>query len=273
GIDVAALSDAEFGALYRLWLQHCLLVIRDQDLTPQSLVAFSARFGPLEPPPGSEKGSRDEEGAAQAREMWIISNVVENGRPIGALGAGEASWHTDMSYLEVPPTASVLYGHEVPAIGGNTWFANMDAALAAMPAELRRRIDGLRTNHDSSYTSAGELRKGMAEVRDVTQAPGAAHPVIRRHDETGREALYLGRRLNAYLLGLPVAESEALLDALWAWCTRPEFLYEHRWCRGDLLIWDNRSTIHRRDAFDQKARRVMWRCQVQGRPGSAVAAD
>lgn len=272
GVDVMALGDRDFAALRRAWLERSVLVIHGQSLTPEGLVAFAGRFGELEPPPASERGRREEESAAAAREMWIISNVIENGRPIGALGAGEAEWHSDMTYLQTPPTASILYGREVPVGQGDTWFAGMHAALEQMPAGLRRRIDGLSANHDSSYTSAGDLRKGMAEVIDVTKAPGAVHPLIVRHPDTGRPALFPGRRLNAYVQGLAVDASEALLDELWAWCTRPEFTYVHKWQPGDVVMWDNRAVLHRRDSFDPAARRVMWRCQVKGGGLEAAAA-
>lgn len=272
GADASNLSDAEFDQLHDLWLENCLLVLRDQHLTPTTLTAFSRRFGPLEMPPSSEKGSREEERAAPAPEMWIISNVVENGRPIGALGSGEACWHTDMSYLRTPPTASILYAHEIPASGSSTWYGNMFAALEAMPASLRERIGALEANHDSSYTAAGELRKGARPVLDPREAPGARHPIIRPHPVTGRETLFLGRRLNAYVAGLSLQESEDLLNMLWDWCTRPQFIYEHRWRRGDLLIWDNRSTIHRRAPFNADERRIMWRCQVSAAEASAGVA-
>ncbi len=259
GIDVRALDDAGFAEIEALWLQRCLIVIRDQHLTPAELCTFSRRFGELEPPPASEARRRDEE----APEMWVISNVVENGKAIGALGSGEAEWHTDMSYIPAPPSASVLYGREVVTNGGRTWFGNMMAALDAMPARLRERLEGKTINHDSSYTSAGDLRKGMQPVTDVTVAPGARHPAIRPHSVTAREALFTGRRTNGWIVGMDVAESEELLDQIWAWCTREEFLYVHEWRANDLLVWDNRSTIHRREAFDASARRVMWRCQVR----------
>ena len=272
GVDVSTLSNAEFARVYDLWIGHCVLVFRNQDLSPQSLIEFSRRFGDLEMPPSSEKGSREEERAAVAPEMWIISNVVENGRPIGALGSGEAFWHTDMSYLPNPPTASILYGHEVPASGSSTWYGNMYAAIEQMPASLRARIEGLEANHDSSYTAAGELRKGAQPVQDVRSAPGAHHPIIRPHPETGRETLYLGRRLNGYVLGLPLEESESLLNMLWDWCSRPQFTYEHKWQRGDLVVWDNRATTHRRAPFNADERRIMWRCQVKSAQKAAVAA-
>ncbi|MDF1734657.1 MAG: TauD/TfdA family dioxygenase [Minwuia sp.] len=259
GVDVRELDDAAFAKIEDLWLRRCLIVIRDQHLTPAELCAFSRRFGELEPPPASEARRRDEEAA----EMWVISNVVENGKAIGALGNGEAEWHTDMSYIPAPPSASVLYGREVVTEGGRTWFGNMMAAVESMPPALRQRMEGRTINHDSSYTSAGDLRKGMQAVTDVSAAPGARHPAIRPHSVTARDALFLGRRTNGWVVGMDVAESEALLDDLWAWCTRDEFLYAHEWRPNDLLVWDNRSTIHRREAFDASARRVMWRCQVR----------
>jgi taurine dioxygenase len=272
GVDARAMDAAGFGAIHRAWLERSVVVLRDQMLTPSELTAFARRFGELEPPPGSERAAREDEGAAEAREMWIISNVVENGRAIGALGAGEAEWHSDMTYLSTPPTASILYGREVPEGQGDTWFASMYAAITEMPEGLRQRIDRRSSKHDSSYTSAGELRKGMATVTDARQAPGAMHPLVVRHPETGRPALFPGRRRNAYIQGLDLSESNALLDELWAWCTQPAFVYRHRWRRGDLLVWDNRSTLHRRDGFDPAARRILWRCQVKGSALAAAAA-
>ncbi len=272
GVDVTALGADDFDRLYRTWLDRSVLVFRGQSLTPATLVAFARRFGELEPPPGSEKDRREAAGAAEAKDMWIISNVVENGKPIGALGAGEAEWHSDMTYLPTPPTASVLYGREVPEGQGDTWYASMFAALERMPDDLRRRVEGRSANHDSSYTSAGDLRVGMDAVADVRRAPGAVHPLVVGHPETGRPALFPGRRTNAYVKDLPLEESEALLDQLWAWCTRAEFTYVHKWRPGDLLIWDNRSTLHRRDSFDPALRRVLWRCQLKGGALAAAAA-
>ncbi len=265
GVDLAAgFDETTFAAIHKAWLDHCVLLFRGQKLTPPQLVAFAARFGPLEPPPSSEKDLRADAGADDARDMWIISNVVENGKAIGALGAGEAEWHSDMTYLEVPPTASVLYGHEVPATGANTWFANMYAAWEQMPADLRAGIQDAQALHNSSYTSAGELRKGMDEVTNVRDAPGAVHPIVIKHPENGRPALFLGRRTNAYIKGMEVADSEAMLDRLWEYCVTDQFSYSHHWRPGDVLIWDNRSTLHRRDAFDPEARRILWRCQIAG---------
>lgn len=255
------------------WLDRGIIFFRGQKLTDSDLIRFSRHFGVLEVSPAGAWSGRGGSSAPEFPEIWVISNVKENGVPIGSLGDGEAEWHTDMSYVPVPPDASVLYSLEIPDSGGDTSFADMYAALETLPADLRRAIEGRTLNHDSSYTSAGELRYGASEVTDVTRAPGARHPIIRRHDESGRDALYLGRRRNAYIVGLPVEESERLLDQLWHHCTQPQFVYRHRWRVGDLLMWDNRCVIHRRDAFGADQRRIMHRTQIKGLVASAPATN
>jgi taurine dioxygenase len=265
GLDLGRPLAAENARhLRQAWCRGSLLVFRDQAMDEAALVRFSRIFGELEMPPASSTRRAGDGGIATQPEIWVISNVVENGKPIGALGYGEAEWHTDMSYIDTPPTASVLYGLEVPPAGADTWFASQHAAYEGLPAELKQRIGGRRANHDSSYTSAGELRSGAAPPAAADQAPGARHPIVRTHPETGRSALYLGRRRNGWIEGLGLAESEALLDRLWAECVRDEYLYVHKWRRGDLLVWDNRAVVHRRDAFDNAHRRVLLRTQVKG---------
>jgi taurine dioxygenase len=187
-----------------------------------------------------------------------------NGEPIGSLGDGEAVWHTDMSYLEVPPKASILYSLEVPLVGGNTSFCTMYGIYEALPQMLKDRIVGLNIKHDGTYNSGGYLRQGVTPTDDPRTSPGAVHPLVCTHPDTGCRMLYLGRRRNAYLMGLELAESEALLDELWTFVDRPEFAWEHVWRAGDLVLWDNRCTMHRRDAFDPSSRRVMHRTQVKG---------
>jgi taurine dioxygenase len=152
----------------------------------------------------------------------VISNIIENGKAIGALGAYESIWHTDMSYNPEPPAASALYTLEVPQSGGDTGFANIYRACETLPDGLRRRVEGRLCRYDATYNSAGELRRGFREVTDPRRAPGADHPIIRTHPATGRKALFLGRRRNAYIQGLEFEDSEQLLDALWAHATRPE---------------------------------------------------
>jgi taurine dioxygenase len=169
-----------------------------------------------------------------------------------------------MSYLDVPPMASALYSLEVPPSGGNTSFCSMYAVYEALPAEMKRRIASLKIKHDGTYNSGGFLRQGVTATDDPRSSPGAVHPLVCTHPDTGRQMLYLGRRRNAYLIGLELAESEALLDELWAFVDRPEFKWEHVWQVGDLVMWDNRCTMHRRDPFDDTARRVMHRTQIKG---------
>lgn len=260
GVDLAgALSRETMSEIRQTWNDHLVLRFRDQRLSDDDLMRFSRQFGELDHAPIAAASAPD------ARDyVMIISNVVENGVAIGQLGAYEAVWHTDMSYIAEPPMASALYSLEVPPSGGDTGFCNMYRALDTLPAELRRLIDGRACRHDASRNSAGELRRGFVDAPDPSQTVGADHPIVRTHPETGRQALFLGRRRNAYIPGLPLAESEALLDALWAHATRDEFTWYQQWRAGDLILWDNRCVMHRRDAFDPAARRVMHRTQIKG---------
>jgi taurine dioxygenase len=173
-------------------------------------------------------------------------------------------WHSDNSYRDRPLAYSALYALEIPPKGGNTGFANMYLALQTLDPGLRKRIEGKTLKHDMTYNSAGDLREGFRPVNDVRNAPGPSHPIIRTHAETGCNALYLGRRPNAYINGYSVAESEELLEALWAHATQDKFTWHHEWQVGDILIWDNRCVMHHRDPFDGGYRRVMHRIQCAG---------
>jgi taurine dioxygenase len=170
-----------------------------------------------------------------------------------------------MSYNEQPPVGSLLYAVEVPPAGGDTGFVNLNRAYETLPADLEAAIAGRVCTHDSSLNSAGELRAGYEEVTDARKAPGAVHPLVRPHPVTGLPLLYLGRRRNAYIHGLSLAESDALLDRLWAHATAPENAWYQRWRVGDLVLWDNFATVHRRDSFDPGARRLMLRTQIAAR--------
>ena len=260
GVDLTSLDDRQFATLRDAWHQHQVILLRGQTLDDQDLIAFSRRFGDLDWAPVQETGRRFVEGLP---EIYIVSNVKQNGEPIGSLGAGEAVWHTDMSYLEKPPMASTLYALEVPPSGGNTSFCSMYAVYQSLPPELKRRIAGLKIKHDGTYNSGGFLRQGVTPTDDPRTSPGALHPLVCTHPDTGRQMLYLGRRRNAYLAGLELAESEALLDELWRFVERPEFKWEHVWRVGDLVMWDNRCTMHRRDPFDDATRRIMHRTQIK----------
>ncbi len=272
GVDLAgALDRVTVDAIKRAWSAHLVLRFRGQSLSDDDLMRFSRQFGELDWAPiaaakttaPGETGDVDVH-ARERQYVLVISNVIENGIAIGQLGAYEALWHTDMSYIPDPPMASALYSLEVPPSGGDTGFCNMYLAYETLASELRRQIEGRLCRHDASRNSAGELRRGFVDAPDPTQTVGAEHPIVRTHPVTGRRALFLGRRRNAYIPGLPLADSEALLDALWKHATKPEFAWYQQWRAGDLILWDNRCVMHRRDAFDPSARRVMHRTQIKG---------
>lgn len=262
------LSASEVDEIRAAWHKHLVLIIRDQPLTDDQLLAFARNFGELEYS-GSQLfrktygGDEPVEGGMPP-EIAVVSNIVVNGKPIGNLGAGEAVWHTDSSYVEIPTAGSFLHAIEIPPVGGATHFLNMYEAYDALPEELRARVADLRIVHAATHASDGSPRKGYETVTDVSKVPGAHHPVIRTHPDTGMKSLFLGRRLNAYVVGLRIEESEELLDLLWAHTTQERFTYRHEWRVGDLVIWDNRCTMHRRDAFDPSSRRLMHRTQTKG---------
>ena len=267
GVDLRDVTDQDFATIHRLWIEHLVLLFRGQTLDDDQLIAFSRRFGELDWAPVQETGRRFVEGRP---ELYVISNVVENGEPIGSLGAGEAVWHTDMSYIEQPPKASILYALEVPPSGGDTGFLNMYLGYEAMPASLKGRLDGLKIKHDGTYNSGGYVRQGIEATDDPIRSPGMIHPLVCTHPESGRRVLYLGRRRNAYIVGLPLAQSEALLDEIWSYATHDEYTWYNQWRVGDLVLWDNRCTMHRRDAFDDKTRRIMHRTQIKGETAPAA---
>jgi taurine dioxygenase len=268
GGDLRRLDDALFERIHQAWLEHSVLLFRGQTLADSDLIGFSRRFGELDIAPVQETGRRFVEGLP---EIYVVSNVLgADGAPIGSLGAGEAVWHTDMSYLPQPPKMSLLYALEVPPEGGETGFTSMYAAYDALPSDLKTRAATLRIKHDGTYNSGGYLRQGVTPTDDPRISPGAVHPLVCTHPETGRRNLYLGRRRNAYLIGLELAESEALLDEFWHYATQPELSWYNDWQIGDLVLWDNRCTMHRRNAFPAESRRVMHRTQVRGQAQPAA---
>jgi taurine dioxygenase len=274
GVDLTKpLAAQDRDAIRRAWLDHLVLRFRDQKMSDDEHMAFTRQFGELEFNPAKliEKqygvatqttGRRRE----MPPEISVISNILENGQPIGGLGDGEAFWHTDSSFVDVPPAASLLRALECPppSAGGSTYFLNMYAAYETLPAEVKERIAGLTAIHAATHTSGGRAHKGFENVSDVSEVPGARHPLVRTHFETGRKCLFLGRRINAYVIGLPVEESEGLLDFLWEHTCQEKFTWRQDWRVGDLIWWDNRCAMHRRDAFDPNARRLMHRTQLKG---------
>jgi taurine dioxygenase len=271
--DLRRADTAILDAVRQASLDHLVVVVRGQTLADGDLVKFGRHFGEYDitsqgpESPLVAMGKAVQGGKfADFPEITVVSNVVENGVALGGLGDGELTWHTDRSSHRAPPAESMLVALEVPPAGGQTAFCNMYRALDTLPPDLRRRIEGLKLKHDSTTDSAGKVRAKLiqyegASVRDV---PGGIHPLVCTHPDTKCDYLYLGRRPKSYLMDLDVAESEALLDALWEHATQPAFTWQHEWQVGDLVIWDNRCTLHRREAFDPNTRRIMHRVIITG---------
>jgi taurine dioxygenase len=260
------LSPETVESIRQAWHANPVLLFRQQELGDPQLMTLAGYFGDLELPPSQllkyTQGSGQK--ADIPPEINVISNVIEDGKPIGQLGASEACWHSDTGFVEKPPAGSFLHAKELPNSGGNTSFLDLYAAYGALPEDLCEIVEERWLKHDPSYTSDGVLRKDFKAYPDPSMGPGPSHPLVRTHPKTDRKALYLGRRFNSYILGLNVEESEAILDRLWKHATQDCFLYEHIWSIGDVLIWDNRCVMHRRDSFDPTARRRMHRAQIKG---------
>ena len=254
GVDLSKDVDEQICAQLRdAWHRHLVILLRDQELSEGDQVRFAEMFGP-------PAVIHTKQFVRSHPAVMLISNIREDGKPIGALPDGEMHFHTDQCHQERPAMASMLYALEVPSAGGNTLFANGYQAYETLPDEIKRRIDGRKALNAYDYDTAA-MKRG---TRIADGVPSHVHPVVRTHPATGRKALFLGRRPNAYIPGLALADSEALLDALWAHCTKPEFAWYQQWRAGDLILWDNRCVMHRRDAFDPTARRVMHRTQIKG---------
>jgi taurine dioxygenase len=269
GVDLPALTDGAFAELHEIWKQHGALLVRGQEkMTDAQFEAFSKRFGELDPPPNQGVGRKNVPGFPN---LYVVSNETDpKGEPLGALGYSEAVWHTDMSYLPVPPIASMLWALKLPAWGGNTCVVGMCAAFENLPPALKERAKTLRIKHDGTRDSAGNLRKGVEADDNPMTCRGHAHPAVIRDPGTGKPALYLGRRPRAYVVGLPLEESEALLDKLWGHAIQASNVYEHAWAPGDVLIWSNYATMHRRDEFDKETVRRMHRSQIKGTAAPAA---
>jgi taurine dioxygenase len=255
------LTDEMQSSLRKAWGEFLVLRFRGQSLTDPQLIAFSRNFGELEPPGPNPQGKPYLSGFP---ELNVISNIKQDGLAIGGLGDGEAIWHADMTYASSVPIGALLHALEVPSSGGNTFWSNLYMAYAELPSELKKAIAGRKAVHDSTYNSAGVMRFGMQPVTDVRQAPGAHHPLVVQHPRNGKSLLFMGRRRNSYILGLPVDESEAMLNALWEHATQPRFTMCQEWQAADTILWDNFATIHRRDSFDSNSRRLMHRAQLKG---------
>lgn len=277
--DLRTLDDVSFKAIHKLWLDHLLLVFRNQKLTAQDLVTLVQRFGTPVTSSNLHQRSLEERTANKVfnlpPEVTVVTNVQEGGKPVGILGDGEIVWHADFSFHERPTAARMLLAVEVPPreLGGHTYFANCYAAYDTLSDGMKRRIAGRTIKQANIVDTAMQLRPGASLDADIREIPGPSHPIISTHPETGRNMLFLGRRHSAYVNGCTLEESETLLNELWEHCTQPRFTYRHDWAVGDVVVWDNRATLHKRDPFDPNTRRVLYAAQVEGhRPYEAADA-
>jgi len=263
GAEIRALDLAnEFDAamirrLRQAWLDHSVLVFRDQALEQEDLLRVTGYFGAVgalgRPPKFFPKGY-----SRLLPNIMKISNIRENGETIGALPDGEMNFHHDMIHHELPHNGTLLYSLEVPTYGGDTLFASGYAAYDTLDPAVKEKLEGCRARHFYNY---GSTIRGEGGVGATAQS---AHPVFRTHEETGRKAIYVNRLMTQEIEGLPQEESEALLEALFDHSEKPEFIYRHVWKVGDLLLWDNRCSTHARDDFPSDQRRLMLRTTVQG---------
>jgi taurine dioxygenase len=256
GVDAAsAIAHAVFRDIEKAWHDHLVIVLRDQALDETAQVRFAERFGELSP----IHTSRYSETGNPA--IMYVGNRQKDGKIIGALPVGEMQFHSDQCYQARPAAGTMLYAIEIPAQGGNTLFANGYKALAALPAHIINEVEGRKALNVYSYDGGVLARSDMVSPdRGVSYA----HPVVRTHPATGRRSLYVNRLMTHHIEGLPVDESRDLLQVCFETLERPEFVYEHRWHVGDVLLWDNRCTLHARRDFDPNERRWMRRVTIQG---------
>ena len=238
-----ALTPPTIDAIYQAILDHCVICFRDQNLTQRQLVDFTNQFGTAIEHV-REQPSRDVD------EIFIISNVRENGQEIGALGSTVVTFHSDLSYMPEPGTLSMLYAIELPTSGGETTWCDCRAAYDALPDDEKESLSGLRAAH-RHYVEAQNPSEDWVD-----------HPVVITHPDTGRKSLYVGPHLTKHIVGVEPAASDRILSRLFDHLDQPAFHYTHDWRLGDLVVWDNRPTMHRRNPFPESERRLMWRTQI-----------
>jgi taurine dioxygenase len=252
------LDDGTVDELRDLWAHHPVLVFRRQALSEQELAGFSALFGPL------ERVVRTEWASPVVPEVGLISNLKDGqARPIGGLGDGEIQWHSDQSYMMNPATGAMLYALELPPEGGTTSWVDLCAAYAGLPDPLKRTVEGRRAVFSYVKRLAGYQGVDRAISEEAKRkTPPVLHPLVHPHPVTGRKALYLDSTTTVGIEGMDEVSGAALLDEIYAFATRPEFVYRHHWRVGDVVMWDNGLTMHRREPFDPAARRLMKRTTI-----------
>jgi taurine dioxygenase len=257
-LDVRRLDEVAFGALDEALLHHQMLAIRDQQLTPHDFIAFARRFGTI------DRHVLDQYWMPGHPEIYVISNIVEHGRPLGNPREG-FGWHTDLNYFANPTAVTLLYAREVPPEGGETLFADTARAFAELPAVRQAELRGLRARH--SYRRLHQSRPWLPPMTEaqIARTPDVEHPVVRRHPRTAREGLYLCDRSNVTLLLADEARAQRLQEELLAHIVHESFVEAHRWREGDLVLWDNRTLMHTATEYDRaRHRRHVWRTSVRG---------
>jgi taurine dioxygenase len=262
GLDLSRpLNDADFARVHQAHLDHHVVVFRDQQITPQQQIDFSRRFGVL------QIHVLKQFLLANHPEILIVSNIVEDGQPVGLGDAGKY-WHSDLSYKELPSLGSMLYAQELPSEGGDTLFADMHLAWDTLPEHLRKAVEGRSAVH--SYTS--RYREGhnaqnwrpTLSAEQLAQVVVVSHPIVRTHPENGRKALFVSEGFTTHIVGLPEDESQQILNELYAHSVRPEGVYRHKWQENDMVFWDNRSLIHLAGGTPDHLRRRLHRTTIQG---------
>jgi len=271
GVDLAeALDDKTFADVADAFYRGQVLVFRNQRLTPSQFVAFARRFGSPEPHVIDQFHHPDD------ANILILSNRVVDARPIGLADAG-TYFHTDYSYLDIPARATTLYSIEVPAVGGDTLFANQYAAYADLPDAIKRKVDPLvAVHHYGNRNNVDEATRTVASVLTAEQQarmPLITHPVVRAHPVTGRKALYAVSGSSFGILGMPENEAHALLDQLAAHATQPRYQLRLHYGVGDVVIWDNASLLHSATLVDPAYPRTLWRITVKESAPSGHAAQ
>lgn len=254
GADLSRpLDDATFKAIYAAWLKHQVLVFRHQNLTEEQQIAFGQRFGELQ-------SVRSAPGLYSNPYVLMITNVVGPDGSKGALPDGEMQFHSDQCYYELPGKATLLYSIEVPPEGGDTLFVSATEVYDSLPADVKKRLEGLMALNVYDY--GGNPTARAKEI--APDAPKFVHPVVRTHEETGRKGLYVNRLMTDHIVGMDRKASDKLLAYLFDQAEKPEFVYDHKWSVGELVMWDNRCTLHARTDFSPNTRRMMRRISVQG---------
>ena len=255
-------SGEDIIAIRKLWAEHKLLLFRGQSFDEAALVAFSRQFGDL------EIHVREEYLSPEHPEVLYVSNIERDGRRIGILSDNEVGWHYDQIYLPKPAVGSLLMADTLPPEGGNTEFADMCAAWEALPVGTRAKLDGCLANQ--SYEAFNSAYSVPTNTQQKARSPDIHHPIVRTHPVTNRKALYLCPGMTTEIVGWDTIESAEMLEFLFEWTTRPEFVYSHQWQPGDAVMWDNACTMHRRDPFDPQHERLMKRTTILPPPDLAV---